>query len=182
MVPELERFCFKDGEPGTSFSKRGTSGSLRCSYCGRSLSFRSEACSNKLKHSEGLRLRKLGGCTGVRERYGVKSMMVRISTERLVASTSWSRENPLFPAHRHPRVKTTRPSIYKQLLCHAGFKGRGVLIDPLYRCTTVQYLTYHFACFLLKCSFVHMYESSDIQKTFVSLSPRIDIFPQRVFV
>ena len=109
-------------------------------------------------------------------------MMARISTERLVASTIWSRENPLFPAHRHHRVKTTRPSIYKQLLCRAGFKGRGVLIDPLYRCTIVQYLTHSFVYFLLICSFVHTNESSDIQETFVSLYPRIALFSQRVFV
>ena len=48
--PRLELFIFVDGGPGASFSKRGTSESLRCTYCGRSLSFRSQAGSNKLKY------------------------------------------------------------------------------------------------------------------------------------
>ena len=109
-------------------------------------------------------------------------MMTRASTERLVASMIWSREIPLFPAHRHHGVNTTRPIIYKQMLYHAGFRGRGILIDPLCHCTTVQYLIYNLVLFLLKCSSVHTDESSDIQKTFASLNPRIALFSLRVFV
>ena len=181
MVPEARTFFFVDGGPKTLCSKRGTSGSLRCTYCDRSLSFRSQAGSKKPRYSDGLRRWKLRGCTDVRKRHGVRSMMARTSTERLVASTIWSRENPLFPAHRHHGVNTTHPSIYKQMLYHAGFRGRGILIDPLYRCTTVQYLTYNLVFFLLKCYFVHMDESSDIQKTFASLNPRIALIWLRVF-
>ena len=48
--------------------------------------------------------------------------MARNSTERLVASTVWSREDPLFPAHG---VNTTLLSIYK-MWHHDGFKEGGV--------------------------------------------------------
>ena len=120
MVPEPRTGFLVDRGPGPFLSKRSKSSSLRCTYYGRSLSFRSQGGSNTPKYSEGLRLWKLRGCTDVRERHSVRSMMARISTVRLVASTIWSREYPLFPAHRHHGVNTTRPSIYKQNLCHAG--------------------------------------------------------------
>ena len=109
-------------------------------------------------------------------------MIARFSTERLMTSIIWSRENSMFPAHRHHGVNTTRPSIYKQMLYHAVLKGRGVLIDPLYRCTTVKNLTLSFVFFFLKSSFVRTSKSSDIQKIFASLNPRIALFSQRVFV
>ena len=120
MVPEPRTEVFVDGGPGPLFSKRSKNSSLRCTYCGRSLSFRSQAGSKKPKYSEGLRLWKLRGCTDVRERHSARSMMARISTERLVASTIWSLEYPLLAAHRHHGVNTTLPNIHEQNLYHAG--------------------------------------------------------------
>ena len=58
-----------DGGPGTSFSKRGTSDSLRRTYCGRSLCLLSQASSRKLTKEKVRRLAAkeatgMNGCQG----------------------------------------------------------------------------------------------------------------------
>ena len=80
--------------------KSGT-GELFTPYVKRSIDLSSivagSKCHARLRELEG-RLEVIGsqGWTVVRERHGAKSLTARNSTERLVASVIWSRENPRF--------------------------------------------------------------------------------------
>ena len=65
---------------------------------------------------------------GCRERHGARSLMARNSTEHLVASTIWSREDPFFSVHG---VNTALPSIYKCDIMLV-LKGAVFLPEPLY--------------------------------------------------
>ena len=53
---------------------------------------------------------------------------------------------------------------------HVSFKGGGVLLDLLFSCTVVHYLT---VFSLANCTFVHTDKSSDIRKKVASLNSRI---------
>ena len=69
-----------------------------------------------------------------------------------MASTIWSRENPLFPAHQVSSRSQHSASKHLQMCYYAGFKGSGVFcVVPG---TAVQYLTYSFVYFIANCAFV----------------------------
>ena len=67
-----------------------------------------------------------------------------------MTSTIGSREDPLFSGHG---VNTTLPSIYKCSIMLV-LKGAMFLHDPLYSCTTLEYLTSKFCSFVANCAFV----------------------------
>ena len=92
--------------------------------------------------------------------------MARNSTEPLVASTIWSRENPLFPAHG---VNRTLPSIYK---CGNMLILKGVVCSggPLHSCTILEYLTYSFVPSSRNMFWLHG-RIEGIRKKVASLNP-----------
>ena len=77
--------------------------------------------------------------------------MARNSTERMVASAIWSRDDPLFSPHHRHRVNPPF-NIYNCSIM-LNLKG-GVSIDLLYCCTAAYYLT---VFSLVNCAFVYKY-------------------------
>ena len=110
--------------------------------------------------------------TNVRERHGARSFMARNSTESLVATMIWSREDLLFYEHQHgvnPPFITWKCGV---MLYQRG----GVLIDLLYRCTTVlSYIA--FSPFPADCACIR---TCDTRKKFASPNPCIALLSQRL--
>ena len=128
------------GGPVHHFPNSRPSDSLRCTYCGRSLSRRSQADSREPKKSDGTRLWKLRNermSGNVMER---EAWWQETPWSGLVASTIWSREDPLFPAHRQESTQLSRAS--RNGVLYSDFEWVGVFSWSLVLlCSTLHILS-----------------------------------------
>ena len=106
--------------------------------------------------------------------------MARNSSERLVASTIWNREDPLFYCTPSAGATQYFRASTNVVLCWILRERYSCMIPCTADSTRVRDTS--FCLFPRELCFYHTGESSGFRKKFASINPRIALFLQRVFV